>query len=196
MRSPLAQQDLHSSPAPRPVVAVGVLTALWCVGFAVVNVVFELTDHLDDGAYAEYAAGFTVMNWFVVVLKLVGAAVALLTVASRPRWPSPSVLAVLVWGAFATIGVYAVGSAVQAIGLATGLLGDPDVVDAAGVAYVLFFLAAAAGYGVLAVSYARRHRTRRATVVLGILGAPAMLALLLVAGPALLAALGVMPSVL
>jgi hypothetical protein len=38
------------------VTVIGVLVALCCVGFAVVNVVFEITDHFADGRYAEYAA--------------------------------------------------------------------------------------------------------------------------------------------
>ena len=46
----------------RAVRVIGVLTALWFAGFAVVNVVFELSDRFSDGPYAEYAAGITVMN--------------------------------------------------------------------------------------------------------------------------------------
>ena len=64
---------------------IGVLTALWCTGFAVVNVAFELAGRFRDGPYARYAAGIAVMNWFVVGLKAVGAAVALRSISDRPR---------------------------------------------------------------------------------------------------------------
>src|SRR5690242_5552630 len=83
--------------------ATGCLVALCCLGFAVFNVVFELTDHFADGPYAEYSSGLAVMNWLVVALKVVGAAVASLSVASRPRFLSPVVLGVLLWGAFAML---------------------------------------------------------------------------------------------
>ena len=46
--------------------------ALWCVGFAVVNIVLESTDYLADSEYADYASAFTVMNWLVVGLKMLG----------------------------------------------------------------------------------------------------------------------------
>jgi hypothetical protein len=87
-----------------------------------------------------------------------------------------------------------VGSLGQAIGLASGLTGSADQVDLAGVAYVLFFLVVAAGFGVLAISYSRRFRLRKGAVVLGALGAPAALGVILLAVPMLLTALGVMPA--
>ncbi|MGC5022651.1 hypothetical protein [Micromonospora sp. DT47] len=188
--------DRPQAPA-RPgigITATGRLMALCCIGFAVVNIVFELTDHFADGPYAEYSTGIAVMNWLVVGLKAVGAAVALLSVASRPRFLPPVFLGVLLWGAFAMLAVYALGSVVQAIGMASGLAGSADQIDLAGVAYVLFFLLVAAGYGVLAISYSRRFRLRKGVVVLGALGAPVALGVILLAVPMLLAALGVMPA--
>lgn len=179
---------------PRAVKLVGALTALWCLGFAVVNVVFELSDRFSSGPYAAYASGLTVMNWLVIVLKLLGAVVSLLSIADRARWPSPATLGVLLWGAFSTIGVYAAGSLVQAIGMASGLMGDPGDIDVAGVAYVLFFLAAAVGFGILAVSHSRRHGLRKRVAMIGMLGAPAMLLVILVVMPALLVGLGIMPA--
>lgn len=170
------------------------LTALWCAGFAVVNTAFEFTDHFAGGPHAEYARGLAVMDWFVVALKIVGAAVALLSIAKRPRFVAPSKLAVVVWGAFATLGLYVAGSVVEAVGMLTGLVGSPDDIDAAGVAYVSLFLVAAIGFGVLAVSYSRRHQVRKSRAVLGVLGAPLLLGLILLVVPALLAALGLMPS--
>ncbi|WP_214402400.1 hypothetical protein [Pseudonocardia lacus] len=168
--------------------------ALCCIGFAVVNIVFELTGHFDGGPYAEYSAGIAVMNWLVVGLKAVGAAVALLSVAGRARFVPPVVLGVLVWGAFAMLAVYALGSVGQAIGMASGLAGSADQIDLAGVAYVLFFLVVATGYGVLALSYTRRYELRKGVVVLGALGAPVALGVILLVVPALLAAAGVMPA--
>ena len=176
------------------IIATGRLVALSCIGFAVVNIVFELTDHFADGPYAEYSIGFAVMNWLVVGLKAVGAAAALLSVASRPRFLPPVFLGALLWGAFAMLAVYAVGNVVQAIGMASGLAGSADQIDPAGVAYVLFFLLVAAGYGVLAISYSRRFKLRKGVAVLGALGAPLALAVILLAVPMLLTTIGVMPA--
>ncbi|GAA2119367.1 hypothetical protein GCM10009780_79180 [Actinomadura alba] len=173
---------------------IGRLAALSCIGFAVVNVVFEMTDRFADGPYAEYASGIAVMNWLVVGLKAMGAAVALLSVAERPRFVPPARLGVLLWGAFAMLGVYALGSVVQAVGMAAGLTGTADQIDVAGVGYVLFFLLLAAGYGVLAISYSRRFGLRKGVALLGVLGAPVVLGLILLAVPTLLAALGLMPA--
>ncbi|GAA1455017.1 hypothetical protein [Nocardiopsis tropica] len=174
--------------------AIGLLMALWCVGFAVFNVVFEITDRFADGAYADYSSAITVMNWLVVGLKVLGAAVALLSVAKRPTFVPPALLAVAVWAVFATLGLYAAGSVVQVVGMVSGLVGGVDQIDAAGVGYVLLFLLAAAGFGILAVSHSRRNGLRKGFAVLGVLGAPAVLGLVLLAVPALLAALGLMPA--
>jgi hypothetical protein len=59
---------------------------------------------------------------------------------------------------------------------------------------VLFFVATAAAFGVLATSYSRRHRTRRSFAVIGALGGPLMLLFVLVVLPTALASLGVMPA--
>ncbi|MFI5490784.1 hypothetical protein [Micromonospora echinaurantiaca] len=170
------------------------LIALACLGFAVVNVVFEMTDRFADGPYAAYASGLTVMNWLVVGLKTAGGAVALLSVAKHPRLLPPAILGMSLWGAFALIGVYALGSVVQAAGMASNLAGTPDQIDLAGVAYVLFFLLLAAGYGVLTISYSRRFALKKKVAVVGVLGAPVLLSVVLLAVPMLLAAVGVMPA--
>ena len=155
---------------------------------------FEVTGHFTSGTYAHYASGISVMDWLAVGLKVVGAAVALLSVAPRPRLVSAAVVTVLVWGAFATLGVYALGSVAEAAGMGLGLIGGASQIDIRSVAYVLFFLAAAAGFGVLATSYSRRHPQRKSLAILGVLGAPAVLGLLLLAIPALLAAFGLLPG--
>ena len=168
--------------------------ALWFVGFAVVNIVLESTDYLADGEYAEYASAFTVMNWLVVGLKLGGAAVALLSVTKRPPFLPPWLLGVMVWSVFATLAVYVLGGMAQALGMVLGLMGSASQIDPAGFAYLIFFLTAATGWGVLAVSYSERHALGWRTAVLGILGAPVVLGLVLVAMPFLLAVLGLWPA--
>lgn len=180
---------------PGPVVTVtGVLMALWCLGFAVVNVVFEATGHFASGPAADYASGLSVADWLVTGLKVVGAVVALLSVARRPRLVSPAVVTVGVWAAFATLGVYALGSIAEAAGMGLGLIGGAGQINVRSVAYLLFFLVAAAGFGVLAASYSRRHPHGKGLIILGVLGAPAVLGFLLLALPALLAALGLLPA--
>ncbi|WP_046469537.1 hypothetical protein [Allosalinactinospora lopnorensis] len=191
--------DHHHSPTVLAgpgtrVTVVGWLAALWCVGFAAVNIVYEGTDRFSTGPYAEYASGLTVLNWLVVGLKIVGAAVALLSVAKRPVLLPPTLVTVLVWGAFATLGLYTLGNVMQAVAMVSGLAGDADRLGPAGVGYVLFFLAGAAGFGVLAASHYRRSGARKGAAVLGVLGAPVLLGLVLLAVPALLVVLGIMPS--
>jgi hypothetical protein len=56
------------------------------------------------------------------------------------------------------------------------------------------FTAAAAGYGVPATSYSRRHPQGKGLAMLGVLTGPVMLGLLLLAVPALLAAFGLLPT--
>jgi hypothetical protein len=172
---------------------VGVLMALWCLAFATVNVVFEVSGRFTEGAYADYASGISVMNWLVVGLKLLGATVAILSVARRPRIVSPTVVTVAVWAVFATLGVYTFGSVAQAIGMISGLAGSVDQIDLAHAGYLLFFLAGASGYGALALSYSRRHGRRKAPALLGAVLAPAVLASVLLGIPTLLAALGLLP---
>jgi hypothetical protein len=168
--------------------------ALWCLGFAAVNLAFEVTGHFASGAYVHYASGLSVMDWLVAGLKALGAVVALLSVARRPRFVSSAVVTVLVWAALTTLGVYVLGSLAEAVGLGLGLIGGTGRINTASVAYVLSFLVAAAGYGVLAISYSRRHPQGKGLAVLGMLGAPVVLGLLLLAIPSLLAAFGLLPG--
>lgn len=168
--------------------------AAWCIGFAAVNAAQQVTGSLAAGPYAAYASGLSVMAWLVFGLKLLGAAVALLCVSRRLGPVPPYPVAVGAWGATALLGVYSLGSVVEAIGMATGLRGSIDQITLAGVAYVVFFLLGALGYGVLAVSFSRRYGTGTSAVVAGALGAPVVLALVLLGIPSLLVALGVMPG--
>lgn len=186
-----------STPAIRPsrlVTIVAWLAALWCVGFATVNTVFELTGHFAEGSYSAYASGASVMDWLMVGLKLVGAGLALLSVSSRRVLP-PGLLGFLLWGGFATLAVYATGNIVEAVGILFGLI-DPihPIRVVWDVGYLVFFAVAATGFGVLAISYARRTRLRRLPITLGVLGAPALIASVLVVAPMLLTAAGLFPS--
>jgi len=183
-----------SRPASRPVVLVAWLVAAWCLGFAAVNVAFEATGHFLDGPHAEYATGLSVMDWIVSCLKVVGAAVALLSVSQRRIPISSRRLAELIWGAAALLGLYCTGSILEAIAMLTGLGGNPDQLNPRSVAYLVFFLFAAAGYGVLAVSFSRRSPTGRREALVGMLGGPSLLAILLGAIPLILVWVGLMPA--
>jgi hypothetical protein len=129
---------------PGPAVTVtAALMAVWCLGFAVVNVAFEVTGHFASGPFGCYTSGISVMGWLAAALKVVGAAVALLSIARRPRIISPAVVTVLVWAASATLGLYVLGSIAEAAAMGLGLIGGADQIDTRSVAYVLFFLVAA-----------------------------------------------------
>lgn len=180
-------------PPGRALTLLGAATALACLAFAAVNIAFETTgDFLDGTAYTDYATGFTVMNGLVVALKLAGAAAALGSIHPRPRPRAIPAVALALWGAFATLGVYALGSLAQAATMAA--TGDTDRIDPAGIAYVTGFLLAATAFGVLAATWSRRHRLHRRLALLGALAAPAVLGTVLLAAPALLAAMGLLPT--
>ena len=186
---------------PRPpippgpfVVAVGLLVALWCAGFAAISVWFEFTGYFGVGQYADDATAISVVNWFVAVLKVLGAAVALLAVSRTPRFLAPKIVGTLLWAAFATLAVYVVGSITQAVVMLAGIAGDADQVDARSVAYVLAFVLAAAGFGILATSHARRAGLGTRIKVIGACGAPIALASVLVIVPAILRAVGLLSA--
>ena len=186
---PTIERRRPTPPGPF-VVAVGLLVALWCVGFAAISVWFEFTDYFGVGEYADDAAAISVANWFVTVLKVMGAAVALLAVTRTPRFLAPRIVGTLLWAAFATLAVYVVGSISQAVFMLTGVAGDAEQVDASSVGYVLAFLLAATGYGILAISYARRAGLGARVILIGFCGAPVVLASVFVILPAILEAVG------
>jgi hypothetical protein len=175
------------------VLATAVLSAGWCVGFASVNLVLELTGHFADGSRAEYAAGLSVMDWLMVVLKLVGAAVAVLSVSRRRVLPD-NLVGLLLWGGFATLAIYAAGNVVESVGMLLGLVDPGRPIGMLDVGYVVFFAVAAFGFGVLAISYARRSGLGRLPIVLGVLGAPALIASVLFVAPIVLTAAGLFPT--
>ncbi len=167
------------------------IAVAWCVGFAVVNLIQEGSGRFDQGDLAPYAAGLTVMGWLVVALKLLGAAAALLTVYDIPRALPTRLRLLLIWGAFALLALYSAGNLAEAGYL---VVTDPAAITVRSLGYVAFFLAGAVGFGVLAVSYFRRSGRDRRVVIAGVVGAPALLALLLLVAPAILASLGLMPG--
>jgi hypothetical protein len=126
------QANDSRSSASGPIRALGWVMAAWCLGFAAVNIAFQVTGRFASGPYADLAAGLAVMDWIVVGLKLLGAAVAV--------------------------------------------------------------LAGAVGYGTLALSYSRRTSAKASHAVIGVLGAPLVLGALLVAAPAALTAMGLLPQ--
>jgi hypothetical protein len=152
--------------------------------------------------YAAYASGLAIMSVLVGVLKLAGAAVAVAAVRVRAgrsrRWLV--LLGVALWGAFGLLVLYSAGNLVITVGTETGLRAPSAAWTAAGgvtakaVLYVVFFLAGAALFGVLAVWFHRRHRLRWTSAVVGLAGAPLLLGLLLGVAPAVLGRWGLLPT--
>jgi hypothetical protein len=103
-------------------------------------------------------------------------------------------------GAFGLLGLYSAGNLAITVGTVGGLLAPSAAWTAAGgvtpraVGYVLFFLAGAALFGVLAVWFHRRHQLRRTVAVAGLAGAPLLLGLILTVVPAILSRWGLLPT--
>jgi glucan phosphoethanolaminetransferase (alkaline phosphatase superfamily) len=184
-----------AAPPGAGVRAVAALTAVCCVGFAVVNLDLLTTGVVASDAYdeliAEYPTGFAVMNVLALVLKLVGAVVAALTVLPPIRRLGPAVIGVCTWAGFATLATYSLGSIGQGVSMASGDSGGK--LDLMSLAYLGFFVVFATGYGILAVSYHRRMGLRARHALIGALGAPVVLGGIAVA-IVLLTALGLVPS--
>jgi hypothetical protein len=142
------------------------------------------------------------MSALVGVLKLAGAAVALAAVLAPPGLPRRplQLLGVALWGAFGLLSLYSAGNLVITVGTVSGLLAPSAAWTAAGgvtakaVLYVLFFLAGAALFGILAVWFHRRHHLGWPSAVAGLAGAPLLLGLLLAAAPAALGQWGLLPT--
>ncbi|HEY9409632.1 MAG TPA: hypothetical protein VIP77_08645 [Jiangellaceae bacterium] len=182
----------HHVEAGRALVAIGVLVALWCAAFAAISVWFELTNYFAAGRYADDDTAISVVNWFVAVLKLAGVVLALLAV--HPRLVAPRTVGTLLWAAFATVTVYVAGSITQAFVMLAGIAGNADEVDAWSVTYVLAFMLAAAGFGVLATSHSRRAGLGTRIKVIGACGAPLVLGSVFVILPAILRAVGMLSA--
>jgi hypothetical protein len=189
---------------PLPVRVVAYAAAAWCVGFAGVGAWLVTAGPIGRPGQPSAAAapGLELMSVLVGVLKLAGAAVALAAVLARPGWPRRplQLLGMALWGAFGLLGLYSAGNLVITVGTVSGLLAPSAAWTAAGgvtaraVLYVLFFLAGAALFGVLAVWFHRRHRLGWGWAAAGLAGAPLLLGLLLVAAPAILGRWGLLPT--
>jgi hypothetical protein len=127
-------------------------------------------------------------------VKLVGVAAAVLAVIQPPKLLRAPLVGVLLWAAFATVAIYLLGSLTQAAMMMTGITADAGRIDAAAVGYVSAFLLAAAGFGVLATSYARRASLGKRELIVGLCGGPLVLGSILVVLPTLLKAVGVLES--
>ncbi|SDR99688.1 hypothetical protein SAMN04489812_0555 [Microlunatus soli] len=171
-------------------VATAALTAVWCVGFATVNVVFEITDHFALGR-APGTVGLRVMDWLVVGLKLIGAALALLSISRRSMVP-PALLSPALWAAFGTLGLYEAGNLVEGLAMVLGLMPGGSELRLIDVGYVVFFGLAAVGFGILAVGYFRRLDRPRWPDLLGLAGGPLLIAVVLGVIPAILTAGGLL----
>ena len=192
-----------SRPAPPTTVrALGYTAAAWCLLFAAVSAWQVVAGPAADQRLAADASGLAIMSALVGVLKLAGAAVALAAVLAPPGLPRRplQLLGVALWGAFGLLTLYSAGNLVITVGTVSGLLAPSAAWTAAGgvtpkaVLYVLFFLAGAGLFGVLAVWFHRRHRLRWTSAVAGLAGAPLLLGLLLAAAPAILGRWGLLPS--
>jgi hypothetical protein len=172
------------------VTTVATLVAVWCAAFAAISVWFEVTDKFEAGPFAAEADVLSIVDWYVVVLKLLGVTAAVLSVTAPPRFLRPSTVGIALWAGFATVSVYVAGSLVQAVGMLTGVAGDAERVDLASVGYVLAFLLAAAGFGVLVHSYVERAGLGKREALIGVCAAPLVLGSILVALPAVLRATG------
>ena len=183
-----------------PVRVVGYLVAVWCLGFAAVSGWQLVTGPEPGDPFAAYAGGIAAMIILVGVLKLLGAVIALLAIRSQTLPMSPGLLAIGLWGAFGLLAVYSAGSIAVAIGNMTGLTEPTAAWESAGgvtplsILYVLFFLAGAILFGVLAASFHRRHKVPWTAAVIGLLGAPLLLSVVLVIAPSILSHLDLLPS--
>lgn len=182
-----------------PVRVAGYLAGSWCLGFAAVSGWQLASGPVPDGPLAAYAGGIAAMIILVLVLKLLGALLALLAVHPGPLRIRSAWLATGLWGAVGLLAVYSAGSIALAVGTITGLIEPTAAWERAGgatprsVLYVLFFLAGAFLFGVLAVSFHRRHRPPWTAAAIGLLGGPFLLGFVLVVAPRLLGHFGLLP---
>jgi hypothetical protein len=152
--------------------------------------------------YGADVAGLVVISLLVLVLKLAGAGVALAAVLAPPRLSRRwlRLLGVAVWGAFGVLALYSAGNLFITAGTESGLMAPSAAWTAAGgvtgraVLYLLFFLAGAAMFGVLAGWFYRRHHLRWTAAVAGLAGAPLLLGLVLGVAPAVLGRWGLLPT--
>lgn len=113
--------DASVPPAATAVRLVAYAAVAWCLGFAAVNAWFLVTGPGSGHALEEHGAGLAAMNVLVLVLKLLGAGLAVASVARTALVP-PRLLATGLWGASASLALYAVGSLAITVANVSGLL--------------------------------------------------------------------------
>lgn len=172
------QQSVTKTPPAVDVVsptikATGLLLAAWCLGFAAVNAWQLATGRLTDDQFSGYTTALVVASIFVLFLKLLGAGMVLASLRSVHHRAVRWLLGAALWGATSTLALYSAGNLIITFGTVTGFLEPTAAWESAGgitiraVAYVLFFLAGAAMFAALTVSYHRRHRLRWTAVAVG-----------------------------
>lgn len=178
----------------------GIVAAVWSLGFAAVSGWQLISGPGKGTAYAAFATGLAVMISLVLVLKLAGAVLAVAAIVPSRLGLPVRLTAMGLWGAFGLLALYCAGSVVIAVGTASGAVGPSAAWTAAGgitgrsLWYLLFNLVGATAFGLLAYGFHRRHRLRWTVAVVGLVGAPLLLALVLGVGPAILGALGLLPA--
>lgn len=173
-----------ASPAPAPAAPIHVrwaawLVAAWALGFAVVNVVLQLT--LDRDLFPSWTA-FTALNMSMVALKVVGAGVALDTISSRRRLPARWTSLLASGGAAVLVGYAAILFVMMGASdswMTTVSAGG--VLDVPAVAYAAFFALPGLALATAAVDHRRRHDVPAAWMMAGAIGAPVLLATLMAA---------------
>lgn len=205
-RRATADSEILAAPQPPgsavawPVRVVGYTVAAWCLAFVAVSGWQLVTGREASDPFATYASGIAAMIILVLVLKILGAVMALLAIRSQLPRMSPKLLAIGLWGAFALLAIDSAGSIVLAVGNMTGLMEPTAAWESAGgitprsILYVLFFLVGAILFGVLARSFHRRHRVPWTAAGLGLLGASILLGAFLVIAPKILSYLDLLPS--
>ena len=198
-RAEVRERTLTAPTAPKRVEMVSAwFSVAWCLLFAAANV-YELTMGFSPHA-AEHATGLRIMGVVAIGLKMAGAGIAL---SIAYDWGGRAYVALrrtLVWGAFSTLAVYSIGNVAITVTTTAGLVAPSVAWTKAGgvtpraVAYVAFFVAGAAAYGVLAISHLRRTGARWVTIVPGMVGALALLWLLLIGVPMLLSVAKLLPD--
>lgn len=100
---------------------------------------------------------------------------ALFAIVNVVVFRRPGIVAASFWAGFSTLTVYVIGSIGQAIGIMIGTAGDPALLDAGEVVYVLNFFLATSLFGILAISYTRRLGIKGAETTIGACGGTVIL---------------------
>jgi hypothetical protein len=191
-----APTSTWSSPAPWARWSAYAVAA-WAVAFAGVNFYLLFGGTAADSPLRDVWGAMIIMNVLVIVLKGLGAATALASVQSWGRRLPAWLLSGAMWGAGGLLLLYAglnFGMLIASgqLTATTALAGGEFLVPAW--TYATFFGVP----GLLFAAAGRDHQRRTGTslrwAVLGLLGAPALLGIVLFGVPALLRTAGMLPG--